>query len=258
MFFRSVVLAFSVGAAGVASTEAAVLRLYMSPSGADELCGTKVADGARTELRFRYLRVQNYATAMVFHGNREDEQSGWNGGNHLYGMYFYRIGGLYSWRQTSTAAVDLSNSRDNYIAHYHFVNIENHYEDAGQLHAIYVAHHSNGNLITRNHFANVNGETVRVRDASNYNRILANTFFRTSRKAYYSEWFCEGERCTKSTPECPSMANEFRDNQLYGGYYHSWSRPWPNHPALSKLYGPANACGPLAAPRLYTSGNVFH
>ena len=41
--------------------------------------------GVETKLRFRYLKVQNYNTAMIFQGNRND-LSGWNSGNELYGM----------------------------------------------------------------------------------------------------------------------------------------------------------------------------
>jgi hypothetical protein len=333
MRLARVLLSLALLPAGVASTEAAALRLYMSPSGDDHLCGTseleavrslrriheclqemnpdsavevhikpgrylhhfhpdrpatvewtyyngkpitftplgfgterpvfegrgadiwfhlKVADGVRTELRFRYLRVQNYNSAIVFHGNYEEEHTGWNGGNRLYGMYFYRIGGLYSNKGSSTAAVSLANSRDNSIVNSHFINIQNHGHDAGQLHAIYIAHYSYSNVIIRNRFAYINGEPVRVRDASGFNRIRENTFSFTGMKAYYSEWFCR-TGCTKDTPECPSMGNDFRDNHLYGGYLYPLGRP-----ALFKLYGPADACGPLPRQRLYTSGNVVH
>ena len=216
-----------------------------------------VANGTRTNLSFRYLKVQNYNTAMVFKGNR-NSFGAFNAGNHLYGMYFYRIGGRYSRDGSSTAAVAFENSRDNLVANSHFINVENFTADAGQLHALYLAHYANGNLIERNRFAYVSGDPVRTRDASNYNRVFANVFIRTGTKAHYSDWYCEASRsdCTKLTRECPSQGNQLRDNEMYRGYFSILGIP--RLLPAAKLFFSSTACGPLSAPRLQESGNVLH
>ncbi|MDH5823557.1 right-handed parallel beta-helix repeat-containing protein [Luteimonas sp. RD2P54] len=201
-----------------------------------------------SRLNFRYLRVQNYNTAMSFSGNRNDINA-WNGGNKIQGMYFYNIGGVYSIGGYSTAALRLVNSRNNHIVNNHFVNVLNHAGDGAHIHAIYAAHHSSSNLIERNKFVNSNGDPIRIRDASDFNQILDNRFFDTGLGAFYSDWYCTHDRtdCTKPTPECPSIGNEFRYNELNDGY-EGWI-------SVFKLYGPDNACGVLAQPRLRTSGN---
>ena len=107
-------------------------------------------------------------------------------------------------------------------------------------------------MIERNRFADINGDPVKIRDASNHNRASENWFYQDGEdrvllggvlrsRAFY---------CTKPTPECPSVGNEFRYNQLYDGFY--------GEIATFKLSGLDNACGPLPEPRLRTSGNVQH
>ena len=234
-------------------------RPVFDGGGGDVWFHLDVKGGVRTNLRFRYLKVQNYNTAMIFKGDR-NRFGRFNAGNQLYGMYFYRIGGRYSRDGSSTAAVAFENSRDNHVVNSHFINIENFREDAGQLHALYLAHYANGNLIERNRFAYVSGDPVRTRDASNYNRVLENLFVRTGTSAHYSDWYCEASRsdCTKATPECPSQGNEFRDNELYRGYFVDPRTGSPFMLPIAKLNFPSDACGPLSAPRLRQSGNVRH
>jgi hypothetical protein len=225
-------------------------RPVFDGQGADIWFHLSASQGVETRLRFRYIKVQNYNTAMSFKGDRNNELSGWNGGNELYGMYFYRIGGIYSRDGSSSAAVSFQNSRNNRVANSHFINVENFEAQASAIHGLYIAHYSSGNVIERNRFADINGDPVKTRDASNYNRVLENRFYRTGKTAFYLESFCQAElsACTKPTPECPSVGNEFRNNQLYDGYY--------GEIATFKLSGPDNYCGPLPEPRLRTSGNV--
>ena len=224
-------------------------RPVFDGQGADIWFGLSASAGADTNLRFRYLKVQNYNNAITFKGNRNDP-NGWNGGNELYGMYFYRIGGRYSRDGSSTSAVGFQNSRNNRVVNSHFINVENFDASAGAIHALYVAHYSSGNIIERNRFADINGDPVKTRDASNDNRVVSNEFYRTGRDAFYLDAFCEASRpdCTKRSPECPSVGNEFRYNNLHGGYY--------GGVATFKFGGSSAACGPLPAPRLRTSGNV--
>jgi len=185
--------------------------------------------GLETNLKFRYIQVQNYLTAIYFSGNREetDLSLGWNGHNDLYGMMIRRIGGKYTTSSTdySTAAVRLVNSRNNTISNSHFVYIENAAPAAnetdfrGSIHAVYMAHRSSNNLIQTSQFVNVSGDPIRVRDSSDYNQIESNVF--TNSGAYaYSEWYCDISRtdCTSPVYECPSFGNLVRNNQLAGSY----------------------------------------
>lgn len=226
------------------------------------------SDGVNSNLRFRYLKVQNYATAVSFNGNR-GSLSTWNGGNELYGMYFYRIGGIFSHTGYSTAAVRLKNSRNNSVVNSHFVDILNYPDDASAIHAVYIAHYSSGNELLRNRFLRINGDPIKVRDESNHNYIADNKFYSSGEKAFYQGWYCNadvkgwnlnGENpggCTKPSGECPSIGNEFRNNHLYGGYVYPYSTSG-GAVKVFNIRGSDDYCGPLSEPRLRTSGNIVY
>lgn len=208
------------------------------------------SNGAPSNVKFRYIKVQNYNTAMSFNGNR-NYLDAWNAGNELYGMYFYRIGGKYSNSTFSTAAVRFVNSSNNSIVNSHFVNILNDSEYASAIHAIYFAHYSSENEVLRNRIVRVNGDPIKVRDESNYNYIAENRFYSSGREAFYQEWYCNQDvrsDCTKVSGECPSIGNEFRNNALYSGYSSAVKG--------FTLREDGHYCGSLPSPRLKTSGNV--
>ncbi|WP_444909956.1 hypothetical protein [Microbulbifer sp. TRSA005] len=217
------------------------------------------SNSSASNLKFRYIKVQNYHTAMSFEGNRS-HVSNWNSENELYGMYFYRIGGKYTGFGNSTAAVRFVNSRNNSIANTHFVDILNNPAGASAIHAIYFAHYSSNNEVLSNRFLRINGDPIKVRDESNYNYIADNRFYSSGRVAFYQGWYCNADvrgwnlddsnsdGCTKPSGECPSIGNEFRNNDLYGGY-----------DGAIKVFDVRevdNYCGTLSSPRLRTSGNV--
>ncbi|WKD50244.1 hypothetical protein [Microbulbifer spongiae] len=212
-----------------------------------------------SKLKFRYIKVQNYHTAMSFEGKR-NYVSNWNSENELYGMFFYRIGGKYTNFGNSTAAVRFVNSRSNSIANTHFVDILNNSAGASAIHAIYFAHYSSHNEVLRNRFLRINGDPIKVRDESNYNYMADNRFYSSGRIAFYQGWYCNADTrgwnldgsnpggCTKSTGECPSIGNVFRSNYLYGGYGGAIK--------VFDIREDDNYCGPLSSPRLRTSNNV--
>ena len=210
-------------------------------------------DGKASNLKFRYIKVQNYNTAMSFHGNRNDINKG-NSSNELYGMYFYKIGGKFTSFDYSTAAVRFVNSKNNSVANTHFVEILNNPAEASLIHAIYLAHHSSNNEIVRNRFLTTNGDPIRVRDESNHNYIAENRFYTSGKVAFYSDWYCSPDTtrntCTKASGECPSIGNEFRSNNLYSGYNGDIK--------TFQYYGIDDYCGGLSIPRLRTSGNIKH
>ncbi len=174
--------------------------------------------GEATNLRFEYIRVENYQTAISLNGSRNQESTS-NSHNRIYGCYFFNIGNDFnSELKPSTAAVRLVNSDDNRIVNNHFVRIIN-ASRGGLLHAIYVAHMSDRNSILRNRFWFGTGDPVRVRDYSNDNTISNNRFIQIGTEAGYTDWYCdhdERDDCTKQGPECPSWGNQFRNNFLDG------------------------------------------
>lgn len=180
----------------------------------------RVSDGSATGLVFNYIRVENYQTALSFDGNRNSEGQS-NGGNRVYGCYFYRIGNVFNPSvDPSTAVVRLVNSDDNVIENNHFHDVIN-TTQPNRIHAIYAAHMSDRNQIARNRFYNNSGDAVRLRDYSNDNTIVDNTFIKAGQFAGYTEWYCDHDArddCTKTSPECPSWGNQFRRNALDGNY----------------------------------------
>jgi len=207
-------------------------------------------NGTASNLRFRYIKVQNYNTAMSFNGNR-NQVSHWNSGNELYGMFFSRIGGRYSTSSYSTAAIRFVNSRDNSISNNHFVDILNNSAEASAIHAIYFAHYSSNNIVFKNRFLRVNGDPIKIRDESNFNSISDNRFYSSGNIAFYQGWYCNKkirDDCTKASGECPSIGNEFRKNDLYGGYTGAIKS--------FNIREDDDYCGLPSTPRLKVSGNA--
>lgn len=177
--------------------------------------------GQYTNLHFRYLQIQNYHDGIYLYGNRNDIESGWNGNNSFYGIYFKNIGSKYSNYpdQMAYAAIYMPNSQENSITNCHFVNIENKTEDQfSYIHAIYILHYASNNSILRNRFKTVSGDPVRTRDESNYNVINENRFINTGKYGYYSDFYCF-QGCTKESGECPSIGNQFKYNECNQNYY---------------------------------------
>jgi hypothetical protein len=89
------------------------------------------------------------------------------------------------------------------------------------MHAVYLAHGSSDNQVTANRFSGVSGDPIRVRDESNRNYVADNVFTTTGSDAFISDWWCDKSQntaCTKTSGECPSWENQFRDNEVHCGY----------------------------------------
>ncbi len=210
--------------------------------------------GEETNLDFNYIRVRNYTTAISLNGDRNAEANS-NGSNRIFGCYFERIGNVFNASApTSTAAVRLVNSDDNLIRNNHFVDVVN-LSSGGLIHAIYAAHMSDRNKIENNRFEGSTGDPVRLRDFSNNNTITGNRFTKVGVYAGYTDWYCDHDArtdCTKTTPECPSWQNQFRDNTLDGN--------WTCSPLGTFHYfqddSTTGCSAPAGAVRLRTSGNT--
>lgn len=172
-----------------------------------------------TKLNFRYLKVQRYATAISFNGDRNDESRNIRD-NAIYGMYFRYIGNGWAGAEShggSTAAVRLVNADDNAIENSHFYDVTN--RSGPALHAIYIAHSSDQNYVARNVFENVSSDAIRVRDYC-FDNMIENNRITKAGTVGYSEWFCDSAvrgDCTKPD-ECWSWENTFANNTLDGKY----------------------------------------
>lgn len=172
--------------------------------------------GEDTNIQFKYIHVEKYGAAISLEGSRNAEGAS-NSNNHIYGMYFKNIGNVACTSASApTAAIRLINSDNNDISNNHFVNIIND-SGAGLIHALYVAHMSDDNVIRANRFVDNSGDPVRLRDYSNRNVIYDNKMYNTGIVAGYTDWYCDHDvrdDCTKVAPECPSWDNAFRNNGL--------------------------------------------
>jgi Right handed beta helix region len=176
-----------------------------------------VPGAKKVDVSITGMEVSDYQTAIAIGGDRSVPDS-WIGGVHIAGNHFLRIGSLQPGVPPSTAAIRLVNSRQNVIENNHFETIRN-LEVCGGLHAIYMAHMSSGNVIKNNRFVDGCGETIKVRDASNDNKVVDNTFERQEGSSLLFDGFCDkqvNKDCTKPEGECPSWDNVFESNTIVG------------------------------------------
>lgn len=221
--------------------------------------------GGNTNLRFYYLQVERYASGgLQFHGGVTTNSQGITvpatagvNNNTVYGMLFTQLGSKHSAAGFGYGGLNTWNSSGNLIRNNHFVAHENTGGDAGLIHGIYLAHHSNGNTIASNRFSAVSGGPMRTRNDSNDNTIYGNTFTRTGTVGY-SEWFCDTS-CVAANPgharECASHGNVFRDNDLVSGYSGGTLGTWALTPSGINYPGGAG-CDNAGKPRLRTWGNT--
>jgi len=176
--------------------------------------------GHPSNLIFNHLKITHYGEPIWLSGDRSDPANGWNGGNVIENCVFAYDGNYYvpslpeSW-----ATIRLYNSRNNLITHNLFVHI---WAATGNLylHALYIASYSDHNIISRDTFRDVGGDTIRFRDASNYNKVSRSTFWKTGEDAPLTSWFCRPFKvklCGKTIPECPSTGNVASSNYYTGG-----------------------------------------
>lgn len=221
--------------------------------------------GGNTNLRFYYLQVERYASGgLQFHGGVTTNSQGITvpatagvNNNTVYGMLFTHLGSRHAPAGVGYGGLNTWNSSDNLIRNNHFVSHENAGGDAGLIHGIYLAHHSNRNTVTSNRFSLISGGPMRTRNDSNDNVVSGNTFTRTGTVGY-SEWFCDSS-CVAANPgharECASHGNVFHDNDLVSSYSGGAIATWALTPAGIDYPGGAG-CDNAGQPRLRTWGNT--
>ncbi len=165
------------------------------------------APASLTNIAIEGLEIRNYLSAIWFHGDRIRQDDRWTGNNVIRNNRFVSIGSRDPSGNTySASAIGLGNSRSNLIEGNEFRDIVS-TKRCTELHSIYMANGSPGNIIRNNLFNGGCGDTISARDNSNDNVIEGNTFRRQQTRAIMREEYCSRTRkstCTKPTLECPS------------------------------------------------------
>jgi hypothetical protein len=172
-----------------------------------------ISSGRLVPLTIEGIEVRRYQTAVSLNGNRNIPER-WLGGVKLIGNRFVDIGSALAEQRPSTAAIRLVNARNSLIQNNQFRNIVN-IRDCALLHAIYLAHMSINNVIDSNTFDGGCGDTIKVRDLSNHNRVLKNHFLNQRSNTLMIDSYCDKQvrsDCTKTGGECPSWGNIFENN----------------------------------------------
>jgi hypothetical protein len=215
----------------------------------------KSSKGEPTNIRFYYLRIQEYSSGGISFNAAEghDARPYWNGYNVVYGCYFYKLGDRYfvphgdETTDTGIAGVGSGNSDHNLIRNNVFAYLENRSATANRIHGVYLAHSSDYNLVTHNDFFYITGDPIKVRNYSNYNQIFSNSFYRTGATAFFHD--------APSSGECSSWRNEFRYNTLQCGYWGSSIKVFEDSPQPNLPRGWQGSACPALWEWLYTSGN---
>ncbi|MGM9488991.1 hypothetical protein [Ideonella sp. YS5] len=171
--------------------------------------------GTTSNVTVRGFIVRNFRGAIQFFGDRFDARQ-WSGGNVIELNRFEDIGQHTKGIEPSFAAIGLTNSRDNRIAGNTFVNIAN-IDKCDGLHAIYMAGGASNNEIVDNVFRGGCGDTIKVRDRSNFNKVERNSFEHQSGHSLFVDSFCDSRKqadCRRDKQECPSWGNVFRGNRV--------------------------------------------
>lgn len=162
------------------------------------------------------FEIVNYITAISLNGDRNNSSLS-NGRHVIHNNIFSNIGQIaHTDSEPSTAAIRLLNSDYNSIKFNEFINIKNK-QSCELIHGIYLAHGSTNNEIVDNNFRDICGDSIRFRDASNYNFVSRNVFYDAWSLNPVSEWFCDktiNTKCTKNGFECPSFNNVLEANRI--------------------------------------------
>lgn len=186
-------------------TTAQEMPEFRGPAGGQTWLGlpnTRISE--RANLQIRGLFVNRYRTAISTEGSN---------GNVISGCYFRRIGQQSDDDKVSTATIRLVNSNYNRIELCYFrINgnfFSNNESEWRLFHGVYMAHHSNENIVERNNFSRFSGHPVKVRDSSNYNEVRRNRFFNVRSGTALQDYY-------KASPrkEAPSFGNIFAENEV--------------------------------------------
>jgi hypothetical protein len=168
--------------------------------------------GTRTPFSISGIEIRDYKTALTLNASSVPGAP-WIGGITITNSRFDNIGAFSPDVNPSTAVIRLVNARYNDFENNQFSNIRN-MTRCGGLHVFYIAHFSSQNVVRGNSFDNGCGSTIKVRDQSDNNQIVGNTFSHQEGPTLFLDNFCNPQRarCTGDHQECPSENNVFSGN----------------------------------------------
>lgn len=173
------------------------------------------APGPESNVAIRGFVVRNYRQAIQFAGDRFAAEPSLTG-NLVSDNVFENIGQFKEGVEPALAAIHMLNTSKTTIQGNVFRNVRNLQRCAG-LHSIYMAGGSSDNTIVDNVFDGGCGDTIKVRDRSNFNKIERNTFDHQSGNSLFVDSFCDSRKqdeCRGAKQECPSWGNVFRGNRV--------------------------------------------
>lgn len=171
--------------------------------------------GPESNVVVRGFVVRNYRQAIQFAGDRFAVESSLTN-NLIEHNVFENIGQFKDDVEPALAAIHMLNTSHSIIRGNTFRNIKN-LQRCDGLHAIYLAGGSSNNMITDNTFDGGCGDTIKVRDRSNFNKIERNSFSRQDGRSLFVDSFCDPRKqveCKDAKQECPSWGNIFKSNQI--------------------------------------------
>lgn len=223
--------------------------------------------GGDTNLRFYYLEIQDYLHYGISISGTEGKKGtlrrplnkGANN-NVFYGMYFNKIGDKATGSSSDDVgygAIGFVNSSNNSVKNNTFSNLINTGSDAKYIHAVYMAHGSNDNVISANKFMNISGDPIKVRNDSNSTTLSDNIFTRTGIDSAYRDSFQSGSVATKLGEECSSHGARIFGNTMTktykGGFLHVFS--FAQRPGEQRYAGKDPKCSVGGQDRVKTWSN---
>ncbi|GAA5040897.1 hypothetical protein GCM10011506_42160 [Marivirga lumbricoides] len=177
----------------------------------------------RTNLWIEGLTIQNYLNGISLGVSDYDtttctrNNSLQNSHNTLISNIFINIGNKFSSNTGySFSAVGISNSEWNTIESNIFYKIEN---SSGPklLHALYLSNNASNNTIKDNYIGLCSGDPIRLRNSSNYNKVLGNYIEQSGNSGFVTDWHCtegaEGCKCSgQLKDEGSSIGTELYNN----------------------------------------------
>jgi hypothetical protein len=173
------------------------------------------APGPESNVVVRGFVVRNFRQAIHFAGDRFASEPSLTD-NLVENNNFENIGQFRAGVEPALAAIHMLNTSRTTIQGNVFRNVRNLERCAG-LHSIYMAGGSSNNTIVDNVFDGGCGDTIKVRDRSNFNKVERNDFSHQSGASLFVDSFCDPRRqaeCRDAKQECPSWGNVFRSNRV--------------------------------------------